>query len=52
MERYANGAFIGQHGSRNRNAFAGYKVVYVPFHNGRPAGKAQDVLTGFLILSW
>jgi glucose/arabinose dehydrogenase len=47
-EAYANGAFIGEHGSWNRNSFNGYKVVYVPFDNGRPAGKAQDVVTGFL----
>ena len=47
-EPYANGAFIGEHGSWNRNAFNGYKVVYVPFENGKPAGKAQDVVTGFL----
>ena len=45
---YANGAFIGEHGSWNSNEFRGYKVVYVPFENGRPAGKAQDVVTGFL----
>lgn len=45
---YANGAFIGEHGSWNRNVFNGYKVVYVPFENGRPAGKAQDVVTGFI----
>lgn len=47
-EPYRNGAFIGEHGSWNRQAFNGYKVVYVPFENGRPAGKAQDVVTGFL----
>ena len=47
-EPYANGAFVGMHGSWNRPAFNGYKVVYVPFENGRPAGKAQDVVTGFL----
>lgn len=45
---YANGAFIGEHGSWNRNVFNGYKVVYVPFENGRPTGKAQDVVTGFI----
>lgn len=45
---YANGAFIGEHGSWNRNAFNGYRVSYVPFENGKPAGKAQDVVTGFL----
>lgn len=47
-EVYANGAFIGEHGSWNRNFFNGYKVVYVPFENGKPAGKAQDVVTGFI----
>ncbi len=45
---YANGAFVGKHGSWNRNTFIGYKVIYVPFENGKPAGKAQDVVTGFL----
>jgi glucose/arabinose dehydrogenase len=45
---YANGAFIGQHGSWNRKPMSGYKVVYVPFTNGRPTGKPMDVLTGFL----
>jgi glucose/arabinose dehydrogenase len=47
-EPYRRGAFIGEHGSWNRKAFNGYKVVYVPFENGKPAGKAQDVVTGFL----
>jgi hypothetical protein len=47
-DEYANGAFIGEHGSWNRNTFNGYKVVYVPFENGKPAGMAQDVVTGFL----
>jgi glucose/arabinose dehydrogenase len=46
--RFASGAFIGQHGSWNRKPFSGYKVIYVPFANGRPADKAIDVLTGFL----
>lgn len=45
---FANGAFIGEHGSWNRDHFNGYKVVYVPFENGKPTGKAQDVVTGFL----
>lgn len=45
---YANGAFVAKHGSWNRHAFSGYKVVYVPFENGRPSGKAQDVVTDFL----
>src|SRR5690606_14191115 len=47
-EEYRNGAFVGEHGSWNRNAFNGYKVVYSPFENGKPAAKAQDVVTGFI----
>jgi glucose/arabinose dehydrogenase len=46
--RYRGGAFIGQHGSWNRAEPSGYKVVFVPFANGRPSGEAQDILTGFL----
>jgi glucose/arabinose dehydrogenase len=45
---FASGAFIGQHGSWNRDPFSGYKVIYVPFANGKPAGEAVDVLTGFI----
>jgi glucose/arabinose dehydrogenase len=44
----AGGAFIGQHGSWNRKPRAGYKVIFVPFANGKPSGGPQDVLTGFL----
>ncbi|HEY3891446.1 MAG TPA: sorbosone dehydrogenase family protein [Bradyrhizobium sp.] len=44
----AGGAFVGQHGSWNRRPRAGYKVIFVPFANGMPAGQPQDVLTGFL----
>jgi len=47
-EQYRNGAFIGEHGSWNRKQFNGYKVIYVPFENGKPTGMAQDVVTGFL----
>jgi glucose/arabinose dehydrogenase len=47
-ERYRGGAFIAQHGSWNRSAFSGYKVVFVPFRDGRPAGPIQDFLTGFI----
>jgi len=47
-EAYRDGAFVGNRGSWNRNAYNGYKVIYVPFVNGRPSGKAQDVVTGFL----
>ena len=45
---FAEGAFVGQHGSWNRKPFAGYKVIFVPFAGGRPAGPPVDVLTGFL----
>jgi glucose/arabinose dehydrogenase len=44
----AGGAFVGQHGSWNRKPRAGYKVIFVPFANGKPSGGPQDVLTGFL----
>jgi glucose/arabinose dehydrogenase len=46
--QYRNGAFIGEHGSWNRNPRSGYKVVFVPFAGGRPDGKPSDVLTGFV----
>jgi glucose/arabinose dehydrogenase len=42
------GAFVGQHGSWNRDPMSGYKVIFVPFENGRPAGGPVDVLVGFL----
>ncbi len=47
-EKYRNGAFIGQHGSWNRSQLSGYKVVFVPFRNGKPSGKPEDFLTGFI----
>jgi glucose/arabinose dehydrogenase len=47
-EQFRNGAFIGQHGSWNRKPRSGYKVIFVPFANGKPAGEAKDVLTGFV----
>jgi glucose/arabinose dehydrogenase len=47
-EKYRGGAFIGQHGSWNRSEFAGYKVLFVPFADGRPSGPAEDFLTGFI----
>jgi glucose/arabinose dehydrogenase len=40
--------FIGQHGSWNRRPHSGYKVIFVPFIDGKPAGEPLDVLTGFL----
>ncbi len=46
--RYRGGVFVGQHGSWNRNPQAGYKVIFVPFAGGKPAGKVEDFLTGFL----
>jgi glucose/arabinose dehydrogenase len=45
---WRGGAFVGEHGSWNRSVLNGYKVVYIPFANGRPSGPARDVLTGFL----
>ena len=47
-QHYANGAFVGQHGSWNRNPPSGYKVIFVPFANGKPTGSPEEVLTGFL----
>jgi glucose/arabinose dehydrogenase len=45
---FANGMFVGQHGSWNRKPHSGYKVIFVPFTNGQPSGEPIDVLTGFL----
>jgi len=45
---WSAGAFIGQHGSWNRKPRSGYKVIFVPFANGKPVGEPVDVLTGFL----
>jgi glucose/arabinose dehydrogenase len=45
---YKGGAFIGQHGSWNRKPHSGYKVIFVPFADGKPNGPPQDFLTGFL----
>ncbi|CAM4403104.1 sorbosone dehydrogenase family protein [Comamonas aquatilis] len=45
---FANGMFIGQHGSWNRRPHSGYKVIFVPFDGGKPVGGPVDVLTGFL----
>src|SRR5215470_3156025 len=47
---FSEGMVIGQHGSWNRSTLSGYKVIYVPFANGRPAGPPRDILTGFLAL--
>ena len=47
-QRYQGGAFIGMHGSWNRSKMIGYKVAFVPFENGKPAGPMEDILTGFI----
>lgn len=46
--QYQGGAFIAEHGSWNRSVLAGYRVVYVPFKNGKPSGRPQEFLTGFV----
>ena len=45
---FPDGMVIGQHGSWNRSTLSGYKVVFIPFENGHPAGPPQDILSGFL----
>ena len=45
---FAEGMFVGQHGSWNRKPRSGYKVVFVPFRDGHPADMPIDVLTGFV----
>lgn len=45
---YWGGAFIGQRGSWNRSTFAGYRVAFVAFADGKPAGPSEDFLTGFI----
>src|SRR5690606_9613834 len=46
-QQYAQGVFVGQHGSWNRAQPVGYKVVFVPFETGRPAGEPVDFVAGF-----
>jgi glucose/arabinose dehydrogenase len=48
-QHYRGGAFVGEHGSWNREVLNGYKVVYIPFVDGRPSGPPEDVVTGFLV---
>ena len=45
---FANGMFVGQHGSWNREPFSGYKVIFVPFVDGKPVGVPVDLLKGFV----
>lgn len=47
-DRYRGGAFVGQHGSWNREPRAGYRVIFVPFNGGAPAGPPEEILAGFL----
>jgi glucose/arabinose dehydrogenase len=47
-EEFRNGAFVGQHGSWNRKPRSGYRVLFVPFANGKPSAEAKEVLTGFV----
>ncbi|OBQ52911.1 sorbosone dehydrogenase family protein [Tamlana sp. s12] len=47
-EKYKNGMFVGQHGSWNRSVLSGYRVVFIPFENGKPTSKPEDFLTGFI----
>ena len=46
--RFAGGMFVGQHGSWNRKPRSGYKVIFIPFNNGKPSGPPLDLLTGFV----
>ena len=48
-DRYRGGAFISQRGSWNRREFAGYRVLFLPFADGRPSGSPEEFLTGFLV---
>jgi glucose/arabinose dehydrogenase len=47
---FPDGMVVGQHGSWNRSTLSGYRVVFVPFESGRPAGRPRDILSGFLSL--
>lgn len=47
-KQYHEGAFVAQHGSWNRSTLSGYKVVFIPFKNGKSEGKPVDFLTGFI----
>jgi glucose/arabinose dehydrogenase len=47
-EAFADGVFVGEHGSWNREVPVGYRVIFVPFRDGRPAGPPVDFVSGFL----
>lgn len=48
LQHFGSGMFVGQHGSWNRKPLAGYRVIFIPFENGHPAGMPEEVLTGFI----
>jgi glucose/arabinose dehydrogenase len=48
LPQFRHGMFVGQHGSWNRKLHSGYRVIFVPFENGKPSGQPVDVLNGFL----
>ncbi len=47
--KYRNGAFLSNHGSSNRSQRVGYSLSFLPFHNGKPVGRPQDFLTGWML---
>jgi glucose/arabinose dehydrogenase len=47
-EKYRGGAFVGQRGSWNRSNFVGYRVMFIPFEDGKPAGLPEEFLGGFI----
>ncbi|WP_165749739.1 PQQ-dependent sugar dehydrogenase [Cellulophaga sp. Z1A5H] len=47
-KKYRNGVFVGQHGSWNRSELSGYRVVFIPFQEGKPMSAPEDFLTGFI----
>ena len=47
-EKYKKGIFVAQHGSWNKSSFSGYKVVFIPFKDGKPTGPPEDFMTGFI----
>ena len=48
-EKYHNGVFLTQHGSWNRSVLSGYKVIFIPFMNGKPSGEPEDFLTNYIV---
>ncbi len=48
-EKYHGGVFLTQHGSWNRSVLNGYKVIFIPFSNGKPSGVSEDFLTGYIV---